>query len=269
MPDVWATVTELDPATQQRLAGVLEMRGADPQQQALRRSFLADIEFPPRCDVLEIGCGTGVLTRTLARWPNVGTVIGVDPAPLLLEKARELAKDVPNVSFREADGRLLPFAPASFDVVIFDSVLSHIPGPDQALAEAFRVLRPSGWLAAFDGDYATTTVALGDQDPLQTCADAMMANSVHDQWVMRRVSAIARSCGFVVTHFRSHGFAETSGGAYMLSIIDRGADILLASGRAGSELAAGLKAEARRRVASGSFFGHIAYASLIARKTLS
>jgi hypothetical protein len=43
MPDVWATVTNLDSATQQRLADVLETRGADPQQQALRTSFLASI----------------------------------------------------------------------------------------------------------------------------------------------------------------------------------------------------------------------------------
>jgi ubiquinone/menaquinone biosynthesis C-methylase UbiE len=53
--------------------------------------------------------------------------------------------------------------------------------PDRALAEVFRVLRPDGWLAAFDGDYATTTVALGDHDPLQVCVDAMMASSVNDR----------------------------------------------------------------------------------------
>lgn len=43
MPDVWATVSQLDAATQERLAEVLETRGADPQQQAMRRAFLAEI----------------------------------------------------------------------------------------------------------------------------------------------------------------------------------------------------------------------------------
>jgi hypothetical protein len=52
----------------------------------------------------------------------------------------------------------------------------------------------------------------------------------------------------------------------MLPIADRGADALAAVGRIGPGLAAALKAEARRRVAARTFFGHVAYASLTARK---
>jgi precorrin-6B methylase 2 len=63
VPDVWATVAELDPATQERLADVLETRGADPSQREMRRSFLADVAIPSRADVLEVGCGTGVIAR--------------------------------------------------------------------------------------------------------------------------------------------------------------------------------------------------------------
>jgi len=266
MVDVWATVTQLDAAKQARLADVLETRGADPQQQAMRQAFLADIPFPPPARVLEVGCGTGVLTRRLAGWPNVGTVVGVDVAASLLAQARRLAEGLANVTFREADGRALPFDAGAFDVVIFDSTLSHVPEPERALAEAFRVLRPDGWLAVFDGDYATTTIALGDHDPLQACADAVMANSVNDRWLVRRLTALVRAQGFAIDRGRSHGFVETSGGAYMLSIVDRGADILRAAGQIGDETASALKAEARRRVAAGTFFGHIAYGSLIARK---
>lgn len=52
----------------------------------------------------------------------------------------------------------------------------------------------------------------------------------------------------------------------MLSIVDRGADILCACGAIAEETVTALKAEARRRVKAGTFFGHIAYASLTARK---
>lgn len=52
----------------------------------------------------------------------------------------------------------------------------------------------------------------------------------------------------------------------MLTVIDRGADIALAQRHIGVELAAALKAEARRRVHAGAFSGHIAYASQVARK---
>ncbi|TIP10393.1 methyltransferase domain-containing protein [Mesorhizobium sp.] len=269
MPDVWATVTNLDSSMQERLAGMLEARGADPRQQAMRRAFLSGIDFPADAHVVDVGCGTGVLTRMLARWPNVDKVVGVDPAASLIREPQVLASDLANVTFNEADGRSLPFGGEAFDVAIFDSTLSHVPGPVRALAEAHRVLRPAGWLAVFDGDYATSTVELCDHDPLQTCVAAMMANSVNDRWLMRRLCRLVRDSGFDIVSFHSHGFSETTGGAYMLSVVDRGADILSASGTIGEETASAMKSEARRRVNAGTFFGHIAYASLIARKPVT
>jgi ubiquinone/menaquinone biosynthesis C-methylase UbiE len=266
MADVWTTVRELDQATQERLADVLEKRGADPQQHAMRRAFLQEVPFPRDARVLDVGCGTGVLTRVLARWPNVASVVGVDPAPALLEKARAAAAGMSNASFREGDGRSLPFDGATFDVVTSDSMLSHVPGPERAVEEALRVLRPGGCLAVFDGDYATTTVALGDHDPLQVCVDAMMASSVTDRRILRRLNAVVAACGFEVVSFRSFGFAEIGNDGYMLTVVDRGADILCSQGSIGTETAAALKAEARRRLQAGRFFGHIAYAGLIARK---
>jgi SAM-dependent methyltransferase len=263
MPDVWATYADLDATTQERLAGVLETRGADPKQQEMRRAFLAGVELPSSADVLEVGCGTGVLTRVLAALPRVRTVVGVDLAESLVEKARELA---PGLRFEQADARSLPFADASFDVVVFDSTLSHVPEPERALGEASRVLRPGGLLAAFDGDYATTTVALDEHDPLQTCVATMMAGSVTDRRIMRRLPALLRDRGLEIVHTGSHGYVEAGDGGYMLTILDRGADILQASGTIGEDLAAALKAEARRRAAAGRFFGHIAYASVIARR---
>ncbi|MGD9893113.1 MAG: methyltransferase domain-containing protein [Dehalococcoidia bacterium] len=263
MPDVYSTIKELDTTMQDRLAGVLETRGADPQQQAMRRVFLADIAFPARARVLDVGCGTGVLTRVLAQVDEVDSVIGVDPAPSLLRRARDLATDLSNITYREADGRSLPFEDAGFDVVVFDSTLSHVPFPERALAEALRVLRPGGRLAVFDGDYATTTVALGDHDPLQVCVDQMLANSVHDRWLMRQLRPLVQDCGFAVESVRSHGFVEFGGG-YMLTIVERGVDFLYAGGQIGEDTAAALKAEAQRRIATGTFFGHIAYLSLVA-----
>lgn len=263
--DVWASVSELEPAMQDRLADVLETRGANPRQQEMRHAFLADIELPSEARVLDVGCGTGVLTRQLGRMPGVHSVVGIDPAASLLARARALAHDLANVHFQEADARSLPFDDDAFDVVVFDSTLSHVPGPGRALAEAFRVLRPSGQLAAFDGDYATATVALGDHDPVQACVDAMMASSVSDRWLVRRLPELARAQGFAVVSFRSYGFVEISGGEYMLSVVDRGADLLFSRGEIGADCAAALKSEARRRIETGTFFGHIAYASLLAR----
>jgi ubiquinone/menaquinone biosynthesis C-methylase UbiE len=269
MPDVWTNFNDLDPSTQERLSDVLETRGSAAAQQAMRRAFLSEIELPTAACVLDVGCGTGTLTRLLGRWPGVASATGVDPGTPLIKKARQLAQGIENIVFREADGGALPFEAGTFDVATFDSVLSHISEPERALTEVLRVLRPGGWLGIFDGDYSTTTVAIGEHDPLQQCVDAMMANSVNDRWIVRRLPALVRRLGFELVGFRSHGFVENIEPTYMLTVIDRGVEILRVAGRISEATAGVLKAEARRRVDDGMFFGHIAYASLTARKPIA
>jgi SAM-dependent methyltransferase len=266
MPDVYATITDVDVATQERLAAILELRAADPQQRAMLDSYLSEVGFPPAARVLEIGCGTGAVTRLLARWPGVGEAVGVDPSPVFVAKASELAAELGNVSFEEGDGRALRFGDGDFDVVVCHTVLCHVPEPERVLAEALRVLRPGGTLAVCDGDYATTTVALAEADPLQDCIEAVKAGFLNDPWLVRRLPALLRSVGFELGGSRSHGYLQTDQPEYMLTLVDRGADALAAWGRIGPEVCSALKAEARRRAEAHAFYGFIGFASFLARK---
>ena len=267
MADVYATIGQADPAIQERLAGILEMRAADPQQRAMLDSYLSEIDFPRGARVLEIGCGTGSVARVLAGRTSVAEVIGIDPSPVFIAKARALSAGLKNVTFEEADGRALSFPDGAFDAVVFHTTLCHIPQPERALQEAFRVLRSGGALAVFDGDYSTITVALGERDPLQDCIEAMKEAYLNDAWLVRRLPTLLRSNGFQVTSVRSHGYLQTARPDYMLTLVDRGANALVSWGRIGSDVGASLKAEARRRAEAGEFFGFIGFASMIARKT--
>jgi hypothetical protein len=128
------------------------------------------------------------------------------------------------------------------------------------------VLRPGGWLAVYDGDYATATVALTERDPLEACVHAFRTSFVHDPWIMRRATALIEASGFHTLPMRSHGYVEAPEGAYMYTWIDRGADALVQSGSIGQATADAIKAEAQRRRESRSWFGHIAFASVLGQK---
>jgi arsenite methyltransferase len=266
MPDVYATIAEVDEATQQRLAEILELRAADPQQRSMLDSYLSSIEFGPAARVLEIGCGTGAVTRAIARRPGVALAIGVDPSPVFVARAEELASGANNVEFVVGDGRALQFAEGDIDTVVVHTTLCHVPQPESLLGEAMRVLRPAGTLAICDGDYATITVATGEFDPLQACIESVKAAFIHDVWLVRRLPKLLRTAGFQLLETRSHGYLQTTDPGYMLTLVDRGTDTLVASGRIGGDAAVALKTEARRRADAGEFFGFIAFASFIARK---
>jgi ubiquinone/menaquinone biosynthesis C-methylase UbiE len=265
MPDPYASIAEADQALQMRLADVLELRAADPQQCEMLRAYLSEIQLPEGADVLEVGCGTGAVTRALAQMPGVKAAVGVDPSPVFVAKARDLATSQPQLSFQIGDGRALPFADASFDFVVFHTTLCHVPDPDAALREARRVLRGGGWLSVFDGDYTTATVAIDRFDPLQPAVEAMVANFLLDPFLVRRLRHMLESMGLVISSFRSFGYTQTAEPTYMLTIVDRGADLLAAAGTVSPEAAEALKIEARRRVIAGTFFGHVSYVSAIAR----
>jgi ubiquinone/menaquinone biosynthesis C-methylase UbiE len=266
MPDYYSIITEVDPAIVANIANVLEIRAADPAQRRMLDAYLAEIDFPPNAHVLEVGCGTGAVARYLATRPEIGEVIGLDPSSHFIETAQRLAGTTPGLRFVQGSAHDLSHLGETFDVIIFHTTLCHLSRPENALSEAFHALRPGGWLAVFDGDYASTTLGTDDIDPLQLCAEAFRAYFIDNSWIGRLTPKLASDAGFATMSYRSHGYTESGDPNYMLTIVDRGADALAAHGKIGTALAAALKAEARQRVEEIRFFGHISYTSLIARK---
>ena len=99
--------------------------------------------LPKGAKVLDVGCGTG---EHLLRAVDHGLqAFGVEPAPAMLEVAR---RNVPTADIKQGVATDLPYAEASFDLVIMVEVLRYLDRPDteKALREARRVLKPGGQL---------------------------------------------------------------------------------------------------------------------------
>jgi SAM-dependent methyltransferase len=107
------------------------------------------IQIPENARVLELGCGTGLLWRGFAQAPRGWRVILTDMSAGMLSEARgNLAQLGRSFTYAQADAQAIPFRDESFDAVIANHMLYHVPDIPRALAEVRRVLKPSGFCYA-------------------------------------------------------------------------------------------------------------------------
>jgi SAM-dependent methyltransferase len=116
--------------------------------------FLDELRMPDPQRVLDVGSGTGNLSRAVAeRWPRC-EVVGVDPSVGFVEAARSRAVGSGGrVTFEVGSADALPLEDASVEAALALLVLNFVPDADRAVAEMRRVTRPSGVLAAAVWDY--------------------------------------------------------------------------------------------------------------------
>jgi ubiquinone/menaquinone biosynthesis C-methylase UbiE len=113
------------------------------------RDVLEELRLTGGEKVLDVGCGTGKLTREIAHRldPQAGSlVIGLDAAMKMLEVARRKAGNVPNLRFEAAIAEELPYADRSFDRFVSTFFFHHVNAglKRKTLKELWRVLRPGG-----------------------------------------------------------------------------------------------------------------------------
>jgi SAM-dependent methyltransferase len=108
------------------------------------RQFLDWLDVQSGSQWLDVGCGTGILSRTILDSSSPQGVLGIDPSKEYIEFARKHIQDT-HVSFRIGDAQALSVKSASYDAVVSGLVLNFIPQPSQALSEMIRAVAAYVW----------------------------------------------------------------------------------------------------------------------------
>jgi ubiquinone/menaquinone biosynthesis C-methylase UbiE len=116
-----------------------------------------DTSYPAGSRVLEVGCGTGAQTVSLALNSPDARITAFDHSftSLAQAKARVDLAGARNVEFLHADLFTLPFEPKAFDHVFVCFVLEHLSDPIGALVVLKQLLKPGGTITLFEGDHGT------------------------------------------------------------------------------------------------------------------
>jgi ubiquinone/menaquinone biosynthesis C-methylase UbiE len=139
------------------------------------RRTVAGLRFPAGAHVLDVGCGTGAsaLPAAQAVGPQ-GSVLGVDLAARLLERARRkaTARGLTNVEFRLADMTALGYPDDHFDAVVSVFSIFFVPDMEGLVRELWRMVRPGGKLAVttwgpriFEPAYSRWLAAIKQERP--------------------------------------------------------------------------------------------------------
>ena len=103
--------------------------------------------------ILDVGCGSGTVTRDIARLTK-GRVVGIDGSEDMIKVARDILKDYKNVELHVGGAESLPFDDNMFDVVTCNLLLMWADNPQQVVNEMARVVKSGGKvLASLEPDY--------------------------------------------------------------------------------------------------------------------
>ena len=135
--------------------GILAIAFSGRRRRRLFTRLAAASEARQGDRVLDVGCGTGDLTRAMARAVAPGgTVHGVDPSGEAIEQAKRLTRhaDCTSCTFSAGIAEALDAPEGSYDVVVSSLMVHHLPETlrPQAIGEMFRVLRPGGSVLVAD-----------------------------------------------------------------------------------------------------------------------
>jgi len=245
----------------------LAYQGADVARR--RRANFDAVAPAPGEEILDLGCGTGLLTAEMARAVGQqGQITGLDTSPDMLAAAQGRCSEFDHVDLVEGSAFDMPVPDQQFDKAVSVQVFEYFADPAPALTELHRVLRPGGRLVI--GDTHWDTLAWHSDHPARMqriCKtwDAHLA----DRSVPAALPPALRACGFTPEHVQPVTFCDTilrpDGLAVMMIRLMQ--DFAIQSGETPEAEATAWAEEQHALAAEGRFFMSITHFIWVAHKT--
>jgi ubiquinone/menaquinone biosynthesis C-methylase UbiE len=268
--DVYRITDRLDDASLEAIAARLEVRGQHPRFMAMLNEYLDAMALHPSARVLDLGCGTGVASREVARRPGfAGRVLGIDRSAYLVAAARKRALEEGLsawLEFEMGDSRSLALANGSFDAAIAHTLLSHVEDPLAVLREMARVVRPGGVIGIFDGDYASMTFAGADAASAQRTDAAIIEAIATSPRAMRDMPQLLAEAGLQLQCAFGHVMADIGRADYFAGTISSFVRLLPRAGAMTQSEVQQWADDMLARSARGAFFGATNFYSYVARR---
>jgi ubiquinone/menaquinone biosynthesis C-methylase UbiE len=264
--DPYRITDKLDDGVLDTIVTRLEARGQHPVFVRMMDEYLDAMRIDDAEAVVDLGCGTGVASRRIARRPGFsGHVTGVDRSPFLIDAARQLAGDE-NLAFRVGDTQSLDLGAGEFDAVVAHTLISHVERPGAVLAEIARIAKPGSSIGIFDGDYASLTFGNPDPDQGKRDDEALIGAIVTNPRVMRQMPVLVREAGLELVTVFPYIVAEVGEADFWLSAINSFSKLMPTAGAMSAAEASAWADRLIEASASGLFFGASTYYGYVLRK---
>ena len=259
----WSNPSKASARDVAEMAAALEERAQALDQLQVNRALMDTLAPVAGEHILEVGCGSGVLSRQVA--PGVvpgGKITGVDISPEFLKIAQGYvaSTDFPT-SFQWSAGQaeVLPFQDASFDGVFAARLLLHVSNPRSVLNELTRVTRPGGRVVVMDWDFDTVAIDHSNREMTRRVMHWRCDHHGGNNWSGRQLWGLMAATGLVnVRAVPIVSVAQRENDSLTLSLF-RAAQVARDGGAIVPNEYDDWVEEIRSSLATGCFFASIVY----------
>lgn len=194
----------------EKLARATERNYLMPEIAHQRDRTMNALQLQAGEQVLDVGCGMGLLTRNMALAVGTsGRVVGIDISQPMLDLARVRCASLPQITLCEGSASSLSEPDQCYDAVTCTQLLLYLADVKEALAEMYRVLKPGGRIAVIETDWRSVVFNTPDPKSTQSLLDHWEA-SIPSPHLPAKLRGLLHEVGFTNVRVEAISIINTS-----------------------------------------------------------